>query len=210
MKNTTVLGSKSDLNEFTIALKARCIAAGPVLVRMRNDDYAQVMYKPANPQAFEEQAFHTPDHSAYWEASGHSVTGPRFDLVEFDDVPGAAAPASVAETQLKQACWLSLEFAVNRYLMSNAHGRWDGAEKAMRHIELCTFYVALVRGVSRDEARIEFNDDFKAVHDHTQALTDNLDEAIGFPLESDPDYDALAPKFFERFHSLAMEALEQK
>jgi len=207
MKNTTVLAQKSDFNDFTLALKARCLTEGVVLVRMRNGDYCQVMYKPAKPEAEEDEAFHKPDHSAYWEPSGHSITSSRFDMVEFDDVPGTAAPVAQADARFKQACWLSLEFAVNRYLMSNAHGRWDGAEKAHRHIELCTFYVAAVRGVSRDEVRIEFEPDFKAVHDHTQALTDNLDEAIGFPLESDPDYTALAPKFFERFHALALAAL---
>ena len=207
MKNTTVLATKQNFNDFTQALKARCEAAGVVLVRMRNGDYSQVVYKPANPAACEEEAFHTPDHASYWEPSGHSVTSSRFDLVEMDDAPGAAAPASIAEARFKQACWLSLEFSVHRYLMSNAKGRWNGAEKAHCHIELSTFYVAAVRGVSRDEVRMDFEDDFKAVHDRTQALTDNLDEVIGFPLESDPDYDTLAPKFFERFHALALEAL---
>ena len=34
-----------------------------------------------------------------------------------------------------------------------------------------------------------------------------LDERIGFPLDSVPDYDKLAPLFFEQFHGLAVQAL---
>lgn len=116
-----------------------------------------------------------------------------------------------AEQMFKQACRLSLDHAIRRYLMSNAKGRLDGYEKAQRHIELCTFYVAAVRGVD-DLAMVRrgsegHEDDFQAVHDATQALTDHLDEVIGFPLDSRPDYDALAPLFFEHFHSMAMQAL---
>ncbi len=42
------------------------------------------------------------------------------------------------------------------------------------------------------------------IHDATQKLTDYMDEVIGFPLENKrPDYDTLAPKFFEEFIRLA-------
>lgn len=92
-----------------------------------------------------------------------------------------------AAKMFKQACRLHLNFAIHRYLMSNASGRMDGHEKAQRHIELCTFYVAAVRGVDDlDMVRRGLDcheDDYQAVHDATQALTDHLDEAIGFPLE---------------------------
>ena len=208
MKNTTVLATKQDFNDFTLALKARCEAEGEVMVGLRDGTFVNVVFRPANEKDFTEDSFHSPNHGSYWEPSGHSGTSSRFDIVEFDAIGGG--PASEADKRFKQACWLSLEFAIHRYLMSNAKGRWDGAEKAHRHIELTTFYVAAVRGVARDDVRMDFDDDFKAVHDHTQALTDNLDEVIGFPLETDPDYDTLAPKFFERFHALALEALEQK
>jgi len=112
------------------------------------------------------------------------------------------------EKVFKQACWLHLSFAIHRYLMSNAHGRWDGAEKAQRHDEMCRFYVAAVRGVeSVDLVRRHHERDYQAVHTQTQALTDNLDTAIKFPLNEHPDYDALAPLFFDRFHDLALQAL---
>jgi hypothetical protein len=115
----------------------------------------------------------------------------------------------VAEARFRQACWLATRFAIGRYLMSNAHGRWDGAEKAHRHQELCQFYVAMARGVAPEDVRVDFEDDYKAVHDNTQKLTDHLDEVIGFPLESTPDYDVLEPMFFERFHVLALEVLKE-
>jgi hypothetical protein len=209
MKNTIVLATKRDFNDFTLALKARCEAEGEVMVGLRDGTFVKVLFRPASEKDFTEDAFHSLNHGSYWEPSGHSVTSSRFDIVEFEGGP-AGAPVSEAEQRFKQACWLSLEFAIHRYLMSNAKGRWDSAEKAHRHIELSTFYVAVVRGVSRDDVRMDFEADFKAVHDQTQALTDNLDEAIGFPLETDPDYDALAPNFFERFHALALAALETK
>ncbi|KVP75190.1 hypothetical protein [Burkholderia ubonensis] len=89
MKNTFVLTTKRDFNPFTLTLKARCQAEGEVLVRMRNGDYCKVVYRPANADEFEDEAFHKKDHSAFWEPSGHSVTADRYDLVEFDDPASA-------------------------------------------------------------------------------------------------------------------------
>lgn len=107
----------------------------------------------------------------------------------------------------KQACWLHLNHAIHRYLMSNAEGRYNGGEKAERHLEMSYFYVAAVKGVEVERARLDHHDLYMAVHDTTQELTDYLDEVIGFPLKGRPDYDDLAPKFFEHFHRLAMKAL---
>jgi hypothetical protein len=108
---------------------------------------------------------------------------------------------------LREACRIHTAFAVNRYLMACTSSRADGAEKALRHRELCAFYVGAVRGVDPERAQREHWDDYKAVHEATQALTDYLDEQIGFPIDGWPDYDTLAPKFFEKFHTLAMQAL---
>lgn len=109
----------------------------------------------------------------------------------------------------KNACRIHTNFFVGRYLMSNAAGRQNGAEKAQVHRELCQFYVAAVHGISDPElVHREHDEIYQAVHSATQALTDYLDEVIGFPLESDPDYDKLVPLFFERFHQLAMTSLE--
>jgi len=124
-------------------------------------------------------------------------------MVGVRDVLGEA---NMSDT-LVHALRLLTGLATIRYLLSNAHGRWDGAEKAVRHEELCRTYVAVFFRTTEDLARRDHEDAYKAVHDRTQELTDNLDVAIGFPLESQPDLDDLAPKFFCEFHRLAMLAL---
>lgn len=108
----------------------------------------------------------------------------------------------------KNACRIHTGFAVNRYLMSNAAGRQCGAEKAQRHTELCSFYVATFFGGDPERVPAMHSEAYRAVHSATQALTDYLDERIGFPLNSRPDYEQLAPAFFEEFHSLAVDALQ--
>jgi hypothetical protein len=110
-------------------------------------------------------------------------------------------------SMLKQACRIHLDHCIHRYLMSNSKGRMDGHEKAMCHAEMCSFYVAVVRGHDQpDRVRHDFEADYQAVHTKTQELTDNLD-TIGFPLDCRPDYEELVPLFFERFHALALEAM---
>lgn len=117
-------------------------------------------------------------------------------------------PVSRYARMLEWACRVHTNHAVHRYLMCNSAGRLDGAEKALRHAELCRFYLAVVYGThDPDRAGGEYPDEYERVHDATQALTDYMDEAIGFPIEGRPDYDKLAPAFFERFHALAMQAL---
>jgi len=109
--------------------------------------------------------------------------------------------------RFKHVCWIHTAWTIHRYLMSNAEGRWDGAEKALRHRELCQFYVAAVRGQEPDRVSSVDNSDYEAVHEGTRELTDYLDTAIGFPITGRPEYDDLAPRFFEKFHALAMSAL---
>ncbi len=103
----------------------------------------------------------------------------------------------------KHLFWMVTEFTINRYLMSNAHGRWDGAEKAQRHAELCDAYVAYHFCCAQDDAMCDHSDEWDAVHDKTQELTSYMDREIGFPLDKRPDYGTLAPKFLERFIELA-------
>lgn len=113
------------------------------------------------------------------------------------------------EKQFKHACWLHTQHFIHRYLMSNADGRLDGAEKAHRHRQLCSFYVAVVFGIEEDEVHKEFKtlDAYNKIHEETSELTDYMDEQIGFPLKGRPDYDKLVPLFFDKFHSLAMKSL---
>lgn len=105
-----------------------------------------------------------------------------------------------------------MNFDINRYLMSNADGRWDGAEKATRHNNLCNTFLAVWFEVpNRMEKSFLFIEDgleiHEKVHMDTRELTNNLDTAIGFPLKGRPDYDALAPLFFEKFIELAIKAV---
>lgn len=113
-----------------------------------------------------------------------------------------------AGEMLRRCAQVALSHAAARYLMANAHGRWDGAEKAIRHQEMCSFYAAALLGLpDPDSLHMASGTGAEllcsAIHTATQALTDNLDTAIGFPLEASPDYDALTPLFLQQFHQLA-------
>lgn len=114
----------------------------------------------------------------------------------------------MSQTLFKNACRIHTSFAITRYLMSNACGRENGAEKADRHRELCQFYVAAAFGLTDPAlAHRRHEKEYRAVHTATQRLTDYLDETIGFPLTGQPDYEVLGPLFFEQFHALAMSVL---
>lgn len=107
----------------------------------------------------------------------------------------------------KQALYVGMERDCMQYLMANAKGRRDGVLKASKHESLCRHIVAAVRGCDPDYVRLHHENDYQAVHTGTQALTDRLDESIGFPLYERPDYEELTPKFFSQFFALAMAAL---
>lgn len=109
--------------------------------------------------------------------------------------------------KFKHFCWLNTQFMITRYLMSNADGRLNAAEKAAKHMELCIFYVAAIRGIDTDAVRRCYPRDYQAVHEKTQELTSCLDTAIGFPITGRPDYERLEPEFFDRFHDLALKSL---
>lgn len=121
--------------------------------------------------------------------------------------PSPATPMNYVD-RFKHAMWLLCRFEVHRYLMSNTHGRWNGAEKALRHMNLCTNFVAALTGDEEQTARMHNPELYTVIHDRTQLLlTDNLDTSIGFPLEDErPDYDVYAPKFFALFYETAMDA----
>lgn len=108
-------------------------------------------------------------------------------------------------SDFENACRIHLLPLIHRYLMANAEGRWNGAEKAQRHREMCQFYAAVRRGQPDPEAVPTDDPNYRRIHSKTQQLTDRLDEAIGFPLSGTPDYDFLAPRFFDLFHELAVQ-----
>ena len=128
-------------------------------------------------------------------------------LAFLDADKAESEPGSEDAFRFKNACSVHTNFAVMRYLMSNTDGRLDGAEKSLRHMELCRFYTSVFSGdTDIDHVRHQHEDLFQVIHTKTQELTDYLDEQIGFPLNGRPDYDALAPLFFDRFHALALDA----
>lgn len=89
MKNEELLcrhGSR--LNPFTTALRDACLANGKVLVRMRGGDWCEVEYEPPEGEhpwdECPQGGFRSVDNHRYWTANGESITGNRFDLVEFE------------------------------------------------------------------------------------------------------------------------------
>lgn len=118
-----------------------------------------------------------------------------------------AVSIEAALSQLRQACWIHTQWMIGRYLMANAEGRADGAEKAQRHRELCLFYVALFRGGDPEYAGRDFPEDYDRLHAESQELTSRMDEAIGFPIKGIPDYDKLGPLFFQQFHEIALRVM---
>ena len=123
------------------------------------------------------------------------------------------------KNRIKHMLWLLMDRHVRRYLLVNTRGREDGAEKAEHHIRMSYIYVASKMGTSIDLApRITFKRAglyeetlYKHIHDRTQVLTSHMDEVIGFPLEEGvrPDYQTLAPLFFNEFIRIADEAFEE-
>lgn len=193
------------------SISAPLQSALDVIERWARDAYV-VCGKPCTQEGFE-AAWKAEDADAYatWVAGRAflSAAEPAIPALQ----PAAQQEAAYAELpdereMLKHALWLASSFTVHRYLlMSNAEGCWSGAEKATCHDELCCLYVAVFRGVEVDRVRVDFEEDWAAVHDATQELTDHMDVVIGFPLKGVPDYESLAPKFFDHFHRLATHAL---
>lgn len=112
--------------------------------------------------------------------------------------------AQQVKRALRNACWLGVNFTVVRYLLVNLHARLDGAEKAERHRELCNFYTAVLTGEDPERAQAFQPEVHDAIHRRTQAaLTDRLDETIGFDPKGGGDHAAQTRAFFEIFHATA-------
>lgn len=104
MKNQELLHRRgSRLNNFTRALRDACLEQGKVLVKLRNGDTRMVTYMPAdaNDENFEhpyedcpDGGFRGADDFHYWQANGESITGDRFDIVEFDPIVKLVAAAA--------------------------------------------------------------------------------------------------------------------
>lgn len=124
-------------------------------------------------------------------------------------------PTQTTEQRLETALRTAMDHHIYRYLMANTHGRCSGYDKATHHVQLSYIYVANRAGFVDPERapRLETTDltmVYTIIHDASQALTDYMDEVIGFPIDDPrPDYDALVPKFFDEFIRLADEAWDK-
>lgn len=111
------------------------------------------------------------------------------------------------ELNAKHLLWLLMEFGIHRYLQSNTYGKADGSQKAHWHFELCKIAIASIyqcdiEDAAEDDERLAH---LKRIHGESQELTCNLDKEIGFPLkEKSPNYEKLAPLFFDKFIEIAL------
>ena len=117
------------------------------------------------------------------------------------------------QKRINHLLWMQMDHYIHRYLMANTEGRQDGFEKAHHHMELTKIYLASILFCDKDRTHYVNEPNgmemFEDIHDHTQELTSYLDTEIGFPLDDTrPDYDTLAPLFFNRFIELADEAAQ--
>lgn len=105
---------------------------------------------------------------------------------------------------LKTAMRIHADHYVARYLLACTR---SGAEKAEMHQNLVTFYVAVAKGCRLEDVRRRYENEYKRIHDLTaHELTDHLDTEIGFEVGAFVS-DDLCRKFFNRFHTIAMDAL---
>ena len=99
------------------------------------------------------------------------------------------------------------------YLQSNACGMWDGGLKASTHRNLCELFISERLHVDPRKAATIFvgtESLGSLVRLATLSLTDNLDEEIGFPLETAPNYNRLTPIFVAKFINLASEWFDEQ
>lgn len=97
-------------------------------------------------------------------------------------------------------------FNAHRYLMACTR---DGAEKAQRHMEICAFATAMMKGeaIEAGDKPDVLDPLYKRVHYATQEeLTSDLDKTIGFEvgMSSHQEFDNLVEKFLARFWEIAL------
>ena len=126
--------------------------------------------------------------------------------MQHSDVTIAELTLDQAKAALRNACWLGAQHIIVRYLLANQIGRINGADKAFRHRDLCDFYAAVLTGEAIEFVAWKELEVHQAIHRKTQlALTDRLDETIGFDPGGRSDLEQDARRFFEVFHRVAFE-----
>ena len=84
MKNEAMFYNKDNFNPFTEEVKARCLRDGKCLVRLRDKQWREVIYKK-DPDEPDSSGFRTEDWDFWWYNDGSSPTGDDFDMVEVKD-----------------------------------------------------------------------------------------------------------------------------
>lgn len=102
--------------------------------------------------------------------------------------------------------WQKMEFNIVKYLTACSSEHLNGAAKTENHIVLVQTYVGAAL-LKPPGSVLIIDPEFEIVHDATQELTDQMDVVIEFPLEGQPDYATLAPRFFHKFLEFASAAL---
>lgn len=102
---------------------------------------------------------------------------------------------------IKHLLWMQTEWIIDRYIL--ACGR-SGCERAERHIELSTIFVAYKKMISTDNVKRHWWEQMMKIHDATQDFTGRLDEEIGLNIHDEYiDTDKYSRKFFDIFFDIA-------
>jgi len=99
-----------------------------------------------------------------------------------------------------------MEFPIIRLILASE--RWNGTEKAERHLELSTKYVASKMLISEDAVKSDHWDTMILIHDATCQLSATL-EKLGMKREEWYDIDKVSEKFFNQFLLIANKEWER-
>jgi hypothetical protein len=86
MKNAAMFVSKDDFNPFTDAVRTKIEADGKCLVKLRDDQWREIVFLRDESDEDSELTFRTVDWSFWWYNDGSSCKNTDLDMVEIRDV----------------------------------------------------------------------------------------------------------------------------
>lgn len=72
---------QDELNDFTTLVKERCLKDGKCLVKLRDFQWREIEYVPADEAKGQPESFMSGDWSFAWYLNGRSLTRDGFDMV---------------------------------------------------------------------------------------------------------------------------------
>jgi hypothetical protein len=84
MINEAMFYDKNKINPFTEQVKDRAEVHGHALVKLRNQSYREIRYRPRDEEEDCDEMFVSGDWDFLWHMDGSSVTSSDFDMVKFD------------------------------------------------------------------------------------------------------------------------------